>query len=216
MNNLFKAAWAAVQSILKKFTLRPHFDRMLNQAFGETSDHTAAAHHRQQFPSGDITDLQQIEVLKDALAAVQSILKNAASGPHFDRFLNQAFGEISDHIAAAHLRQHFQSGDFTDLPQIEVLSSSKFNGALGASYAASIDTIYLSQSLLQTAPFDRVVAILLEVIGRGIDARINPSDAPGVESFVFSTLVQGGTLSDRQVSVVQRMTVARWYSMVSR
>ncbi len=169
MNNLFKAAWGAAQAILKNFTSGPQLDRLLNQALGETSDPTAAAHLRQHLQAGDFNDVPQIEVLNDALSAVQSILKKAASEPHFDLLLNQAFGEISDPTAVAHLRQQFQAGDFTDLPQIEVLSSSQLNGALGASYAASIDTIYLSQSLLETAPFDRIVAILLEVIGRGLD-----------------------------------------------
>ena len=137
-----------------------------------------------------------------ALQTAQSLLQGVAQNDDFDAILSQAFGDAYDDGTAAVLRQQFQAGDFLALPQIEVRTSAELNGALGA-YAASKDIIFLAQEFLATADFGQIVAVLLEEIGHGLDARLNLDDSAGDEGAIFSALVLGEELSAETLQVLQ-------------
>jgi predicted metal-dependent peptidase len=87
----------------------------------------------------------------------------------------------------------WQKGDFTQLPQIEILSSSILGNANGA-YATSTNRIYLSDTFVANATTTALSAVLLEEIGHFVDAHINQTDSSGDEGKIFADLVQGKTL----------------------
>ncbi|MEO0854591.1 MAG: hypothetical protein AAFY15_13965, partial [Cyanobacteria bacterium J06648_11] len=104
----------------------------------------------------------------------------------------------SDLAAIEALRHQWLRADFGALPAIEVLSSEALQGASGA-YAVETDTIYLAHELLTSATTEPAVAVLLEEIGHGIDARLGKGDSPGDEGEIFSTLARGLELSAAQL-----------------
>ena len=114
-----------------------------------------------------------------------------------------AFGSDVDEKVLAQWVQPWGQGDFSGLPAIEIRSDSELNGALGV-YAAATDMIYLNQEFIASAPQAQIVAVLLEEIGHGLDARINAVDAPGDEGAIFAALVLGETLSAPQLQKLKQ------------
>ncbi|MCW9683183.1 hypothetical protein FJR41_020710, partial [Dolichospermum planctonicum UHCC 0167] len=104
-----------------------------------------------------------------------------------------AFGTQYNRSGAEILRLQWLSGDFSQLPQIEILDSSILGNANGA-YASSNNQIYLSANFLATATVKTLFGTLLEEIGHFIDAHINLSDSAGDEGAIFAALVQGESL----------------------
>ena len=74
------------------------------------------------------------------------------------------------------------------------------HGAHGA-YAASEQTIYLADSLLQRP--DDLLSVLLEELGHWVDHQVNAVDTAGDEGAMFAALVQGQQLSAAQWSMLQ-------------
>ena len=140
-------------------------------------------------------------ILDSALIAVEELLGNFAAETDFLGQLSIAFGDRFNLTAATELQAQFLTGTF-DLPTIEIRSRDELQGLLGA-YATTTDTIYLSESWLETATISQVVAVLLEEIGHGVDARINDVDSLGDEGAIFSSLVQGQDLSLPQLQTLQ-------------
>ncbi|MFM6604269.1 MAG: calcium-binding protein, partial [Dolichospermum sp.] len=91
------------------------------------------------------------------------------------------------------LRLQWLSGDFSQLPQIEILDSSILGNANGA-YASSNNQIYLSANFLATSTAEAISAVLLEEIGHYVDAQINQVDSAGDEGAIFAELVRGNSL----------------------
>ncbi|MDD1474933.1 hypothetical protein MEO41_27225, partial [Dolichospermum sp. ST_sed4] len=91
------------------------------------------------------------------------------------------------------LRLQWLSGDFSQLPQIDILDSNILGGANGA-YASSTNKIYLSANFVVTSTAETLVGTLLEEIGHFVDAHINLSDSAGDEGAIFAELVQGYSL----------------------
>ena len=89
-----------------------------------------------------------------------------------------------------------------ELPTIATQPSQDLNGAMGV-YVIETDQIFLSESFLLTSTQDQIVAVLLEEIGHGLDARLNQTDSPGDEGAIFSALVRGQSLSEPQLAVLQ-------------
>ena len=115
--------------------------------------------------------------------------------------MQQSFGSTYDATIAENLRTAWASGDFSQLPQIVVLSTGMDN-ALGA-YAPSTNTIYINQSLIdgnQSADF--INNVLLEEIGHSIN-NITNANSTGETGAIFSTLAQGGTLTSDQIADYQ-------------
>jgi hypothetical protein len=128
-----------------------------------------------------------------ALTAVYEQLADFANQNNFWNIFNTAFGTNYDRSLVETIRLRWANRDFSQIPAIRVLDSGMGN-ILGA-YASSTDTIYLSQTLLDTAPTSQIVAVILEEIGHSIDNKINLSDSAGDEGKIFSALVRGINLS---------------------
>jgi Ca2+-binding RTX toxin-like protein len=126
------------------------------------------------------------------LQAVYSQLSQFAGQSNFDTMMATAFG---GRINPKQLRQQWLSGNFSIIPDIQVVAQGDLGTANGA-YAASIDRIFLSSDFLATASTELIVAVLLEETGHRIDQQLNQGiDSAGDEGEIFSRLVQGENLS---------------------
>ncbi|MFM6071151.1 MAG: sodium:calcium exchanger, partial [Dolichospermum sp.] len=112
---------------------------------------------------------------------------------NFWNLFDTAFGTQYNRSGAEILRLQWLSGDFSQLPQIEILDSSILGNANGA-YGSSNNQIYLSANFLATSTAEAISAVLLEEIGHFVDAHINLSDSAGDEGAIFAALVQGNSL----------------------
>ncbi|PSF32952.1 hypothetical protein C7H19_21165, partial [Aphanothece hegewaldii CCALA 016] len=135
-----------------------------------------------------------------ALLTVQESLITLVSENRFLGQLAVAFGENFDVTVARNLAYTWQNGDFSVIPEIEVLSASAMNGALGG-FAVSTNKIYLSEVLLGDA--DALVRVLLEEIGHKLDSVLNVGDSAGDEGAIFSALVLGETLTDDELALLK-------------
>ncbi|MGF1520822.1 MAG: choice-of-anchor Q domain-containing protein, partial [Leptolyngbyaceae cyanobacterium] len=141
--------------------------------------------------------------LNRAFLSVQDRLQSFAHRGGFQaEVLTSAFGTAINLEALQQLSEQFEQGDFSALPTIEIRSSTELNGARGV-YVAATDTIYLNQEFLANATDEQAVAVLLEEIGHGIDARINTIDSAGDEGAIFSAIVRGVELNEVQLQALQ-------------
>ena len=111
------------------------------------------------------------------LVTVYEQLTGFAGIEDFWNQFNTAFGSEYDQAKAENLRIQWLNRNFSQLPNIRVLDSG-LDGTVGA-YAQSTNTIYLSQSFLETSTQEQIQAVLLEEIGHFVDALINGQDSPG-------------------------------------
>ena len=132
-------------------------------------------------------------LLNSALTLTYNQLSTFANLNNFWNLFDTAFGTQYNRSGAEILRLQWLSGDFSQLPQIEILDSSILGNANGA-YASSNNQIYLSANFLATSTAEAISAVLLEEIGHFIDAQINLSDSAGDEGAIFAALVQGNSL----------------------
>ncbi|MEI6379262.1 MAG: hypothetical protein WCO81_00015 [Cyanobacteriota bacterium ELA615] len=141
-------------------------------------------------------------LLQSGVVYAENVLQSLSQDSNsFYNVLQQSFGSTYDATIAENLRTAWASGDFSQLPQIVVLSTGMDN-ALGA-YAPSTNTIYINQSLIdgsQSADF--INNVLLEEIGHGIN-NITNANSTGETGAIFSTLAQGGTLTSDQIADYQ-------------
>lgn len=135
-----------------------------------------------------------------AMSEVYGDLSKFAADPDFAAKLNVPFGENWDAGAAKTLAEAWFQGDFSDIPQVKIVSSAEIGGANGA-FAAATDTIYLSKEFLtENAANPAAIAdVLLEEIGHSVDARLNVTDSPGDEGAIFGAIVQGKVLSEGEL-----------------
>lgn len=136
-----------------------------------------------------------------AIQSAQAYLANFAKRPTFTAELLSVFGDRLNAAQAEQIRDQWSTGDFTNLPTIEVRSAADLNGALGA-YATATDTIYISETLVQQGNENLLVDVLLEEIGHSVDARINATDTPGDEGHLFSAAVRGEHISAEQMQMI--------------
>jgi uncharacterized protein YjdB len=143
---------------------------------------------------GDVFTGSPSQVVEKALDSAKDILKGLSGDAHLTDKLNQAFDENWNPKVAADLIQEFAGGDFSQLPEIDILSGAAINGANGA-FAAATDKIYLSQDFVaqNAGNVDAIKSVILEEAGHFIDSRINTKDAAGDEGAIFSGVVQGKT-----------------------
>lgn len=100
------------------------------------------------------------------------MLASLAADPDFDNKMDLAFGESWDAGRAEALARAWETGDFSDIPLVEIVSSSQINGAWGA-FAGETNKIYLSQELLGENDVGATASVLLEEIGHSVDWQIN-------------------------------------------
>ncbi|MBO1055424.1 MAG: hypothetical protein HEQ27_02390 [Dolichospermum sp. JUN01] len=137
-------------------------------------------------------------ILNSALTLTYNQLSTFAGLDNFWQVFDTAFGTQYNRSGAEILRLQWLSGDFSQVPQIEILDSSILGNANGA-YASSNNQIYLSANFLTTSTAEAISAVLLEEIGHFIDAQINQIDTPGDEGEKFSALVRGQNLTTQEL-----------------
>ena len=136
------------------------------------------------------------------LKSVYEQLKSFANQDNFWNLFNTAFGSSYDFATAANYRSQWESGNFSQFPQISVVNSQILGRANGA-YSSSTNRMYLSEEFLATASQQSLVAVILEEYGHFVDAQLNAVDAPGDEGAIFSALVQGKNVSVGQLSALK-------------
>ena len=129
---------------------------------------------------------------------IEQSLKVFANSEDFWNVFNTAFGSNYNSQAQV-IHSQWQSQDFSNLPQVEVISSNILKDAEGA-YAASSNKIYLSDKFVSTASSQSLNAVILEEIGHWVDTQVNAVDSPGDEGEIFSALVRGESLSNQQLA----------------
>ncbi len=132
-------------------------------------------------------------ILNSALTLTYNQLSTFSGLDNFWQVFDTAFSTQYNRSGAEILRLQWLSGDFSQVPQIEILDSSILGNANGA-YASSNNKIYLSANFLATSTAEAISAVLLEEIGHFIDAQTNLSDSAGDEGAIFAALVQGYSL----------------------
>ena len=137
--------------------------------------------------------------LQQGLSLATQRLQNFAQSPDFSSKFKIAFGDNAD---LTELQTAWAAGDFSTLPKIEVRPAADINGANGA-YAAAFDTVYVSQEFLSQNADDleKIASVLIEEIGHGVDAQVNPEDIPGDEGAILAALVRGETLSSEDLAL---------------
>ena len=125
-----------------------------------------------------------------------------ANRDDFWSLFDVAFGKDYNRAAALRLRLQWQSGDFSNAPEIEVISRSILSSANGA-YASSTNMIYLADAYVSDATTEALVGTLLEEYGHFVDAQVNLVDSGGDEGELFSALVRGVSLSAAELSRIK-------------
>ncbi|MDB9535626.1 choice-of-anchor L domain-containing protein [Dolichospermum planctonicum CS-1226] len=121
---------------------------------------------------------------------------------NFWQVFDSAFGTQYNRSAAEILRLDWQGGNFSQLPQIEVVSNTILGNANGA-YSTSTNKIYLSDTFVANANLAAVSDVILEEIGHFVDARINQTDSAGDEGAIFAALVRGESLNRTNLQNLQ-------------
>jgi Ca2+-binding RTX toxin-like protein len=141
-------------------------------------------------------------LLAQSLAQVTATLQYFAYQPNFLEQLRVTFGDDFDSSVALGIRQLFQSGDFSLIPDLQILSNGELGSANGA-YAGDLDEIFVSSDFLAQRQGDvaAIANLLLEEFGHKLDRLLNGNvDSPGDEGAIFAALAQGQTLSTDELA----------------
>jgi len=136
------------------------------------------------------------------LSGVYAQLTNFAKLSNFWSLFDTAFGSSYDFAKAAGFKSQWQGGNFSQFPQIEIVSSDVLGTANGA-YAISTNKIYLSDRFVSSASQQSLDAVILEEFGHFVDAQVNTKDTAGDEGELFSDLVRGVELSPSELTRIQ-------------
>ncbi|BAZ89250.1 hypothetical protein NIES932_07250 [Raphidiopsis curvata NIES-932] len=127
----------------------------------------------------------------------------------FWQVLDTAFGTEYNRENAQILRLQWQKGDFSQLPQMEIVDGGILGDGNGA-YSSSENRIYLSSKLIEKGTLGLVSKVLIEEIGHYVDAYINTVDSPGDEGAIFAALVQGEVLSPNVLAELRNENDGGW------
>ncbi|MDZ8186618.1 MAG: Calx-beta domain-containing protein [Nostoc sp. ChiSLP02] len=141
-------------------------------------------------------------ILESALALTYNQLGKFSNSENFWNIFATAFGTQYDRTIAQTVRSQSQVGDFSQLPKIEIIDSGILGNANGV-YASSTNKIYLSEKFVSTATPALISAVLLEEIGHFVDAQINQKDPLSDEGELFSALVRGQNLTNRNLERIK-------------
>ncbi|CCQ68386.1 hemolysin-type calcium-binding region protein [Crocosphaera watsonii WH 0402] len=122
-----------------------------------------------------------------------------------DSFWNKiaiAFGTEYDLAEAEEIRTQWQNREFSQLPEIEIISDAILGDFRGG-YAANSNQIYLADSFFETASSEAILTVLLEEIGHFFDAEVNEVDTAGDEGELFSGLVREYDLSEAELTRIK-------------
>jgi hypothetical protein len=137
-------------------------------------------------------------VLATGLTTVYQQLTTFAGLESFWTNFDSVFGTAYNIAVASSLRSQWQSGNFSQLPTIEVIDDQILGKARGA-YGSSTNIIYLSDQFVATASRSDVEAVVLEEIGHFVDAQVNQTDTTGDEGELFSEIVRGVSVSGAEL-----------------
>ncbi|MFN5871700.1 MAG: sodium:calcium exchanger, partial [Aphanizomenon sp.] len=143
-----------------------------------------------------------MNILNSVLPITYNQLIDFANKNNFWQVFDTAFGTQYNLSLAEILRLQWEAGDFSQLPQIEILDSSILGSANGA-YASSENRIYLSNTFVASASLAAISGVLLEEIGHFVDAKINQTDSAGDEGAIFAELVQGYSLNTQTLKALK-------------
>ena len=135
-------------------------------------------------------------ILKTALAK----LRKFAGRTDFDISLQKIFGVTGEDTVL--LKQAWLNGNFSTLPNLQIIPSSQINNARGA-FAAATNTLYLSEELIKTADLNAITAVFLEEYGHYLDSILNYQDTAGDEGEYFAAVVMGEDLSPWDIARLQ-------------
>lgn len=149
------------------------------------------------------------------LDAIYTLLRRVAGNEQFWPLWHTCFGDGYDRALTMELQRQWREGDFSALPRIVVLTGEALGGARGA-YAVDTDTIYMAEAFVRGANEEALVAVILEELGHGVDARINERDSPGDEGDIFSTLVRGEPLPEAKLAALKAEEDHGWLEIDGR
>jgi len=136
-----------------------------------------------------------------SVSSVYAQLTDFANLSNFWSLFNTAFGSSYDSAKAATFKYQWQNQNFSQFPQIEVVSNGVLGSANGA-YSISTNRIYLSDAFISSASQQSLEAVILEEFGHFVDAQVNSVDGAGDEGAIFAALVAGEGLD---VGVLQAL-----------
>ncbi|MDJ0843582.1 MAG: Calx-beta domain-containing protein, partial [Crocosphaera sp.] len=113
-----------------------------------------------------------------------------------------AFGTNYDVTKITEIRTQWQNQEFSQLPEIEVISDGILGNFRGG-YAANSNQIYLADSFVETDSSEAILTVLLEEIGHFIDTEVNEVDTAGDEGELFSGLVREYDFSESELTRIQ-------------
>ncbi|MEI3650784.1 MAG: bluetail domain-containing putative surface protein [Dolichospermum lemmermannii FEM_B0920] len=150
----------------------------------------------------DLLDIYGI--VDQALRDSYDYLSKFRFDPEYSQKLETAFGTDFNREVADKLFNNFAEGNFTDIPTIKIVNRADIYGGNGA-FSADTGLIYLTVEFLKehyrnTA---RITDVLLEETGHFVDSQINKIDSAGDEGEIFSNLVQGNTLTEKELQALK-------------
>ena len=146
----------------------------------------------------------ELDITGKAVEEVQNLLTGLEADAALSDKLELAFGQTFKTEIADKLIDNFGKDNFSEIPEIKIVSSDKINGANGG-YDSLNGLIYLSRDFVNTHQDDvnAITGVILEEVGHFIDSRINSVDTVGDEGELFSALVRGKTLSDAEIIAIK-------------
>ncbi|MBY5281777.1 Calx-beta domain-containing protein, partial [Anabaena sp. PCC 7938] len=130
-------------------------------------------------------------------------LQQFAQSPDFQSQIHSIFGDNLNAGKLNEIASEWIVGNFSLLPQIEVLDASVFSReALGA-FAGETNKIYLSKKLLSSGSIGLIKETVIEEVGHFLDKQINAVDTPGDEGQLFAAVVTGKQLNTNQIAEIK-------------
>ncbi|MBE9208688.1 M10 family metallopeptidase C-terminal domain-containing protein [Nostoc sp. LEGE 06077] len=144
--------------------------------------------------------------LNSSLLLSYTQLSNFSDLKNFWNLFDTVFGTQYNHTVAATLHSQWQSGDFSQFPQIEIISNSIFEDT-NPGYASSTNKIYLSDSFVATAKPEEIKAVLLTEIGNFVQSLVQANDTPGDKGAIFAELVLKNSSTQLEPTSVLQTTL---------
>jgi Ca2+-binding RTX toxin-like protein len=141
-------------------------------------------------------------LLTQSLTQAQTQLQCFAQQPDFLAQLQIAFGTSFDSNLALGIAKQLRSGDFSLIPDIQILTNGELGSANGA-FVADLDQVFVSSDFLarHQGNVNIISELLLEEIGHKIDRVLNGNvDSPGDEGAIFRLLATGQDLSEQNLA----------------
>ncbi|WP_242054642.1 Calx-beta domain-containing protein [Nostoc sp. FACHB-190] len=134
-------------------------------------------------------------ILNSSLSLTYTQLSNFSDLKSFWNLFETVFGNQYNRTTANDLRSQWQAGDFSQFPEVEIISNSIFDDTQ-IGYVSSTNKIYLSESFVNTATPAAIKAVLLTEIGNFIHGAVQPTDSSGDKGAIFADLVLNNSSTD--------------------